>query len=270
MKGLDQNEGTRRFTESVIKEGRKSLISAGDRRIIVETSSISAFDTRGQILMDSKEMNQLELQITGKVQDMALVEQRTFRYAYLLWEFWKKDSELFPEEIFRKGGLKTCPHVLVFVFDGSLEEVPNGPDETRFYREIIEKSRAKSKSLIHNSELDDRIEYFCPQIVLTRVDKVEEKLDREFKKKALKDKDAEFDKEARLREVIDSKIEAVVQKLNIPRSSVHFIENYHENKENSDVRIDYYALKLLEEAVKQGESFIAAKIKENSEKCRIF
>ena len=107
-----------------------------------------------------------------------------------------------------------------------------------------------------------------PQIVLTRVDKVEEKLEKEFKKKL--GKDAEFDKETKLREVIDSKIEAVVNKLNIPRSSVHFLENYHENKENSDVSIDYYALKLLDEAVKQGESFIGAKVKEKQEKCNIF
>jgi len=144
VQNLDQNEGTKRFTESLIKEGKKSLISAGDRRIIVETSSISVFDTRGQILMDTKEMNQLELQITGKVQDLALVEQRSYRYAYLLWEFWKKDCELFPDEILKNGGLKNCPHVLVFVFDGSLEEIPNGAEETRFYKEIIERSRKKS------------------------------------------------------------------------------------------------------------------------------
>ena len=144
MKNLDQNEGTKRFTETKIKEGKKSLISAGDRRIIVENRSISVFDTRGQILMDSKEMNQLEVQITGKVQDMAMVEQRSFRYAYMLWEFWKKDCELFPSEIFKDGGLSNCPHVLVFVFDGSLDEVPNGVEETKFYKEIIERSRQKS------------------------------------------------------------------------------------------------------------------------------
>jgi metal-sulfur cluster biosynthetic enzyme len=36
----------------------------------------------------------------------------------------------------------------------------------------------------------------------------------------------EFEKEQRLREVIDMKIERVVMNLGITRSSVHFIENY--------------------------------------------
>jgi len=39
-------------------------------------------------------------------------------------------------------------------------------------------------------------------------------------------------------------------KLGVPRESVHFIENYHENRTEQDVEIDYYALKLLEEALK--------------------
>lgn len=144
IKGLDLNEGTKKFTKAVIKEGKKSLISSGDCHLIIENSGIIAFDTRGQILMDQKESSQLELLINGKVKDLSLVEQRNFRYAYLLWEFWKKDCELFPKEILKKEDVKTQPHALIFVFDGSLEEVPNGPEETMFYKQIIEKSRAKS------------------------------------------------------------------------------------------------------------------------------
>ena len=96
------------------------------------------------------------------------------------------------------------------------------------------------------------------------MDKVEEKLKKIYYKKP------DFDHEAKLRELIDQKIESVVTKLAIPRNCVHIIENYHENKENSDVRIDYYALKLLKEAVEQGDAYISLKISEKTEKCAIF
>lgn len=138
------NEGTKKFTKAIVKENKKSLISAGDRQIIIDNSGISVYDTRGQILMDEKETCQLDLLIQGKVRDLSMVEQRNFRYAFLLWEFWKKDSELFPNDILSKGELTNQPHAIIFVFDGSLEEVPNGPEETQFYKEIIEKSRQKS------------------------------------------------------------------------------------------------------------------------------
>ena len=128
----------------MIKPGKKSLIDAGSRKLVIENSEIAVFDTRGQILMDEKEINQLNLLIHGRVKDFSLVEQRNFRYAYLLWEFWKKDTELFPSEILVKEDFTTQPHALIFVFDGSLDEVPNGAEETMFYKEIIEKARKKS------------------------------------------------------------------------------------------------------------------------------
>ena len=78
---------------------------------------------------------------------MALVEQRNWRYAYLLWEFWKNDSELFPKEIIIGEDLQHKPHALIFVFDGSLDEIPNGEEETKFYWNIINSARAKSDLL---------------------------------------------------------------------------------------------------------------------------
>ena len=78
----------------------------------------------------------------GKVKDMEMVEQRTYRYAYMLWEFWKKDAALFPKKIMKKSkGLSGKPHCLVFVFDGSMDEIPNGEEETQFYRDIIQMAR---------------------------------------------------------------------------------------------------------------------------------
>lgn len=99
--------------------------------------------------------------IKGKVKDKSVVEQRNYRYAYLLWEFWKRDQELFPSKIVKKkGSLKSRPHCLVFVFDGSMDDIPNGEEETQFYKEIIEMARLRK--------------YHYPQIVLTCMDKVEE------------------------------------------------------------------------------------------------
>ena len=67
----------------------------------------------------------------------------------MLYEFWKKDNELFPSEILNKdGGLSNKPHCIVFVFDGSLEEVPNGQEEVEFYRGIIQLCRQRSNSFL--------------------------------------------------------------------------------------------------------------------------
>ena len=92
------------------------------------------------------------------------MEQRNYRYAYLLWEFWKRDAELFPAAIMQKhgGSLKSKPHAIVFVFDGSMDQIPNGEEETKFYKDIIQMARERK--------------YFYPQIVLTCIDKVEEQL----------------------------------------------------------------------------------------------
>ena len=88
---------------------------------------------------------------------MSNIEQRNYRYAYLLWEFWKRDSELFCEgDLEEYSDLNTKPHSIIFVFDGSLDKVPNGKEEIEFYSQVLKKCRDKG--------------YFYPQIVLTRVD----------------------------------------------------------------------------------------------------
>ena len=58
-----------------------------------------------------------------------------------------------------------------------------------------------------------------------------------------------MEKEQRLREIIDIKIERVVLNLGVPRSSVHFIENYKSDEEEQKIRIDYKALRLLHECL---------------------
>ena len=207
--------------------------------------------------MDDREMSQLNLLISGKVADRALVEQRNHRYAYLLWEFWKRDTELFPPQILQSGssGLKAKPHCICFVFDGSMDEIPNGEEEINFYKEIL--------------ELAGRRGYTSPQVVLTCIDKVEQIINEDEEERLGRPLD-DFEREHKLREVIDMKIEKVVLNLGLPRSSVHFIENYKgsfdlENVDPSTLdlddqqlyytdlenklSIDYRALRLLNECI---------------------
>ena len=74
--------------------------------------------------------------------------------------------------------------------------------------------------------------------MLTRIDKIEEKLEKMYSKQGKLVDDSE--KEHKLREVIDMKIESVVLKLGIPRSSVHFIENYHSKSDKTNNNIFFF------------------------------
>ena len=96
------------------------------------------------------------------------MEQRNYRYALLLWEFWKNDRELFLPSIKKNISnptLEDKPHSIVFVFDGSMDDIPNGEEETKFYKDIIQMAREKK--------------YFYPQVVLTCKDKLLAQLEDE-------------------------------------------------------------------------------------------
>jgi len=238
VKDTAMNEGTLKYVSAVIKPAKL------DHRGGVVSSAIMCHDTRGHIWMDEREQKQLGIMMDGNVKDGALVQQRNYRYARLLWEFWRKDVDLFPPEILnRRGGIQTKPHAILFVFDGFMEEIPDGEEETRFYREIIQMSRAKG--------------YHHPQVVLTRIDRVEESL--------AKDGPADLaEQELRLRQVLDKKIEDVVLKLEVPRTSVHFIENYHSGTgsivEGRNVSVDFHALKILTQCCSNADAFVAASL----------
>jgi len=92
-----------------------------------------------------------------------------------------------------------------------MDEIPNGDEETAFYKDIITLARERK--------------YFCPQIVLTCIDKVEQQMLEEEEERLGRPLD-DFEREQKLRDVIDMKIERVVLNLGISRSSVHFVENY--------------------------------------------
>ncbi|CAE7332652.1 unnamed protein product, partial [Symbiodinium necroappetens] len=138
VKDTAMNEGTLKYISAVIKPAKL------DHRGNILSSSILCHDTRGQIWMDEREQKQLSVIMDGNVKDDSMVQQRNYRYARLLWEFWKRDSELFPPEILaNKRGVHNQPHAVLFVFDGSMEEIPDGEEETKFYREIIQMCREK-------------------------------------------------------------------------------------------------------------------------------
>ena len=73
----------------------------------------------------------------------------------------------------------------------------------------------------------------------------------------------QFEIDQKLKETIDMKIEKVVLSLGISRSSVHFIENYKYQEEESDLKIDYKAMRLLHESLQQCEQFVTTHLKEN-------
>lgn len=71
-------------------------------------------------------------------------------------------------ELEEDPNLSTKPHSIIFVFDGSLDKVPNGQEEVEFYSKVLKKCREKG--------------YFYPQIVLTRIDKLEEQVKKMIKR----------------------------------------------------------------------------------------
>jgi len=245
VKDTAMNEGTLKYISAVIKPAKL------DHRGNILSSSILCHDTRGQIWMDEREQKQLSVIMDGNVKDDTMVQQRNYRYARLLWEFWKRDSELFPPEILAsKKGLHTQPHAVLFVFDGSMEEIPDGEEETKFYKEIIQMCREKG--------------YTNPQVVLTRIDRVEENITKAGPPGA---QASMADRELKLRQVLDKKIEDVCMRLDVPRTAVHFIENYHSGvigleQQVRNISVDFHALKILSQCCSHADAFIAQALRD--------
>ena len=57
---LTRNEGTTKFTKCPLKEGTKHVLKANEKELVIETSTINLLDTRGQIMMDDKEIKQID------------------------------------------------------------------------------------------------------------------------------------------------------------------------------------------------------------------
>ena len=236
---LTHNEGTRRYTKIPIKKPNKNEFVIDGRKYVYDDSGINLIDTRGQILLDNNEEEKINIMMDGRVKNMSMIESRNYRYAYLLWEFWKSDYELFVDnDMNKEPDLNTKPHSIIFVFDGSLDKVPNGDEEVAFYNKILKKCQDKG--------------YHSPQIVLTRIDKLEDQIKKLIKNGII----PKEQREAKLKEIQDKKIEDVSYKLGVPRTNVHFVENYTEKHIEVSVAINYYTIKIVDECLKECDKFI--------------
>ena len=202
------------------------------------SSGIILCDTRGHLKMNENEREQFKIILDGKVKDGMKVEQRENRDPFALWEFWKKSSELFPNEILipQEPGISSIPHAVVFIFDGSSDEVVQGEDE-KFYKDLIVLCKRKGYSNV--------------QIVLTRIDVFEKNIINRNKNISQSEKHIELNK------LKDMQIEKVIQTLGVNRSNIHFLENYHlEGQEKNVVEIDYHILKTMIDILNSAELFM--------------
>ena len=236
-----QNEGTLCFTRLHLKEQSET------------SSGIILCDTRGHIRMDETEREQFKILLNGNIKDGVKLEQRTERNPLALWEFWKRDSELFPKDIFfaEEVGIESIPHSIVFVFDGSTDEVINKEDEM-FYKDLVNISKKKGYESVH--------------VILTRIDVFEKFVSQRNKNLSISDRSS------RISTLKDEKIEKVIEKLGISRSNIHFIENYHDDDNNNNINgnnnnnnfylkensleIDFHLLKTMSDIINACEMFI--------------
>ena len=225
------NEGTLLFTKlHLVKETENN-------------SGIMICDTRGHVKMNSNEKEQFKVLLDGNVKDGINIEQRANRDPLALWEFWKKSSELFPKEIFNEeesGNIKSIPHSVVFVFDGSTEEIVQSED-INFYKDLVNISKSKGYKDVH--------------VILSRVDEFEKNF-------LLRNQNLpESEMHTKLNKMKDIKIEKVISILGVNRSNVHFIENYHlDNQKSNSTEIDYNVLKTMNDLLNTSELFILEKM----------
>ena len=226
IKDVHHNEGTLNFTKLHLVEETKN------------SSGILLCDTRGHVNMNEKEKEQFKIILDGRVKDGVFIEQRTQRDPFALWEFWKKSSELFPNEILNTEDptLSSMPHAVVFFFDGSTDEVVQSED-AQFYKELVYLSKRKGYNNI--------------QIVLSRIDVFENKFYERNKNISQSEINMKLNKSK------DIQIERVIQALGVSRSNIHFLENYHvEGQINNSVEIDYHILKTMMDILNSAELFI--------------
>ena len=237
IKGKYYNEGTTNFTKLFLVPTNKNN----------KTSGITLCDTRGHTRMDDLEWEQFKILLEGNIKDGVNITQRKKRTPELLWEFWKKDSELFPKEIFdsKEIGINSIPHAVVFIFDGSSDEIIQSED-SKFYKDLVNFSKNKGYQEIH--------------VIMTRIDIFEKNMNKRFKNIP------KSERIAKLNLMKDEKIEKVIDILGVNRANIHFIENYHDdededninNKDNkNNLEIDYHILKTLFDIINSSELFIS-------------
>ena len=228
IRGNYRNEGTLNFTKLYL---------------VVKTNNntgITLCDTRGHFKMNQYEKEQFKIILEGNVKDGVKIEQKKERDPLSLWEFWKRDSELFPKEIFnaKEPGINSVPHAVVFVFDGSIDNVIQEED-IFFYKDLVNFSKNKGYQDIH--------------VVLTRIDLFEKMVNKRYKNLP------KSERNIKLNLLKDEKIEKVIETLNVNRSNIHFLENYHgdgDNEQENNLEIDNDILKALVDILNSSESYM--------------
>ena len=162
--------------------------------------------------------------------------------SYLI-EFWEKSFDYFPKELFKEeiglGNVRSIPHGVIFIFDGTKEKILN-EENLNFYQNLINISKGKGYKDVH--------------IVLTGFDK--------FEKKILENNEGGTEGEihSEINKLKNIKIEKVISLLGVNWSNVHFIENYHSDEQIENIpSIDYNILKTLLDIINSAELFILDK-----------
>ena len=213
-------------TSQIPKENISKLIarnkSSEDKKIIFNQYQIikESNNNSGLIIYDTRDNN---------------TNQKT------LIEFWEKSFDYFPKELFKEeigsGNIRSIPHVVIFVLDGTKEKILE-KENLLFYKNLINISKNKGYKDIH--------------IVLTSFD--------EFEKKILEKNINEGELHSEINKLKNIKIENVISLLGVNWSNVHFIENYHSNEQNENIpSIDYNILKTLLDIINSAELFILDK-----------
>ena len=206
-------------------------------------SGIMICNTRGHL----NEKVQNKIILDGKIKNGEIIEKIFNRDPNTLLEFWNKSNESFPKEIFKSkeggGNIKSLPHSVILIFDGSTDEIIKEKD-VKFYQDFIRISKIKGYKDIH--------------VVLSKVDEFEKNIWEKYKYLP------ENEILSKINSLKDIKIERVITILGVNRSNVHFIENYHkENKNNNSIEIDYNILKTIINMLNTSETYILEKMSKN-------
>jgi len=211
-------------------------------------SGIMICETNGNLKMNDSEKDQYKIILDGQLKDCSQIEQNANKDKQSLLEFWKKPNELFPKEIFKsevgEGKIRSLPHSVVFVFDGSKDEILEKED-VRYYQNLICISKEKGYKDIH--------------VILTKLDEFEKNILEKNKKLT------ENEIYNKLKIMKDIKIEKVISIFGVNRSNVHFIENYLNNQNKNFFEIDYNILKTIVDILNTSELYIIDKMNRKQE-----
>ena len=231
------------------KNNNESALLFGQYNLILETennSGIMICDTGGNLKNNN---NQNNIILDGQKKESKQIEQMLNKDQSYLLDFWNKPIELFPKEIFKdkegKGNIKSLPHSIVLIFDGSNDEIiPN--KDIKFYKDLVDISKDKGYKDIH--------------IILTKLDELEKKICEKYQDLW------ENEINSKLKRLKDIQIEKIISILGVKRSNIHFIENYHSGNEvKNSADIDYNLLKAIIDILNSSELFILEKMnKEHS------